>query len=254
MSLFFNVFASACALALAAALAIGHLAARGIAFSPEVHLVVGLGAAVLTVSLHCLVFAIFTGSGKDTREIVQDLHLDKDFVARTKRFKKDVFPPALYAILLLVVTTTLGGALGAHLSPWLRWLHLLVAWTSFLYQLKVLRLECQAVYENSQILVRVNSDAAVLSQTLPVKAPQTPEILSDVVDDLKWETHAYALGRFLCFLAYNVWLPYIYLRFVVGYFLMPVWPYAVTSLLIWCLGFSIRKRYQSFRPERWSTP
>src|SRR4051812_41173938 len=113
-----------------AALLLGHFGAS-FGVQPFTHLVVGLTAAIWSVSLHCLIFGIFTGAGKDTRLLVEDLRLSPDYVKRMKAFKFTVFPPALYAIMAILGVTSLGGALSAGSAGWLRWAHFACAWLVF---------------------------------------------------------------------------------------------------------------------------
>lgn len=223
------------------------------------HLLLGLTAVILSVSAHCLIFGIFTGSGKDTRELVQDLHLDPTYTARTKSFRPVVFPPALYAILLLVVAAVMGGALGAHSqSLWLRWGHGLLMWFTVLYNLRAFFIEYQAVKENAQILASLNREAGATVGNVATPAFSTvePVMLSAAAEHHEWGAHVFALGKFLCFLGWNVWLPFIYLKYIVGYFMMPVWPYLLGSLALLGGGQFLKYRYRAFRPAqaRWNRP
>jgi hypothetical protein len=230
-----------------AALGLGHFSAA-LGAQPFHHLVLGLTAAIWSVSLHCLVFGIFTGAGKDTRLLVEDLRLSPDFVKRMKAFKFKVFPPALYAILAILVVTSLGGALSAKSAGWLRWLHFGCAWLVFFYNTKVLRMEWRAIRENGELLRRVNEEAA--RHAVPSASPQYREVavLADAAEQFDWGTHVFAFGRFLTFLAYNTWLPYLYLRFIVGYVRMPWWPYLALSAALYLAGSYLKLRYRDFRP------
>lgn len=243
-------FAAAAALGTAlyvAALFLGHFGAQFGAL-PFHHLVVGLSAGIAAVSLHCLVFAIFTGAGKDTRLLTEDLGLDPRFHKRMKAFKMEVFPPALYAILAVLVVTALGGARSTSAGAWIDWLHPIAAWLVFYYNTRVFVQEYRAIKENASILARVNEEAG--RRAAPPAAPKIAEVpvLADAVEELAWGTHVYALGRFLTFLAYNTWLPYVYLRFIVGYITMPWWPYLLLSLGLYLGGAYLKVRYREHQP------
>lgn len=251
MNRFFHFFAIICALSLLASLVAGHFS-TSLDLAPSHHLLLGLTAGLLTVSLHCLVFGIFTGAGKDTRELVQDLKLDPQYVGSTKAFRRIAFPPALYGIFLVVLTTTFGGALSASGGTTLRWAHFLLAWTTFLYNLKAFWLEARCVRENAAILARVNQEASRALITHPEEGKAIPEVagmLSAATETLEWEAHVYALGKFLTFLGWNTWLPFIYLRFIMGYLTMPVWPFLTLSLACLGGGYYLRWRYQAYRPS-----
>ncbi len=216
------------------------------------HLLLGLTAGLCAVSLHCLVFGIFTGAGKDTREIVQDLKLDPQYAQTTKSFRKVAFPPALYAILLIAATTTAGGALSAFHGQGPRWAHFLLAWFTFLYNLKAFWIEAKCVRENARVLDSVNQVANSTIANRPEEVKGIPELtgwISAATEQAEWGAHVYALGKFLVFLGWNTWLPYIYIRFIMGYFTTPAWPFL--GLFVACLagGYYLRWRYQAFRPR-----
>lgn len=242
MTRFFGIFALICSAALLAAIGLGMFP-YVFGVGPSQHILIGLTAALLCVSLHCLIFAIFTGSGKDTRLLVQDLHLNQEAVLRMKRFKREVFPPALYAIGWILLTTSFGGivALGQH--AWARWAHLALAWFTFYYNARVSLLEYRAVVENARLLEGVNAQAEKVfvpsTSDLPEPAEGPP---------LEWENHVYALGKFLCFLGWNVWLPYIYLRYIVSWLNTPFPLFLGVSVVCLAGGYYLRWRYREFRP------
>lgn len=221
-------------------------------WGPGLHLVMGLVTSMTVVLMHCLVFAIFTGSGKDTRLLVGDLQLDPEYVKKTKRFKREVFPPALYAIFWILCVLAMGGALSVGVSPWVRWIHLALAWGVFLYNVRVFRIEYRAICENASILKELNERAGKIAaeQFVPKTTDTQLEILDQTIDDYEWGTHVYALGKFLVFLGFNVWLPYIYLRYIVGYFTMPLWPFLTLSLALLGFGYYLRLQYQDYQPTR----
>jgi hypothetical protein len=241
---FFLIFSILSSALLVAAAGLGYFHAY-VGLSDGHHLLLGLGAATLAISLHCLIFGIFTGAGKDTRELVEDLSLDPEFTKRTKAFRKIVFPPALYSIMLLMISAILGGAAGN--STALRWTHGLAMWFTIFYNIKSFILEYRAVRDNARILKTVNQVA--MGAAAPVVEDSEVALLSSATTKLEWGTHVYALGKFLCFLGWNMWLPYIYLRFIVGYFSMPVWPYLLTWSVLVGGGYYLRARYQSYRPQ-----
>jgi len=214
------------------------------------HLLVSLLAAFVSISAHCLIFGIFTGAGKDTRELVQDLNLSTEFVRQTKAFRKITFPPALYAILMILITSFFGGAL----SKWggnLVLAHGLFALLTFGYNLKTFWLEFKCVRENALILRKVNSEAAKVTEAHPELVESAHFESPEVVDGLggyRWGSHVFALGKFLCFMGWNCYLPYIYMKFIMGKLDLPLWPFASLSLLFLGVGYFLRWKYRSDRP------
>jgi hypothetical protein len=240
MVTFFAGFAILSSLSLISAAIMGYLGS-------SYHLMTGLFSAVLAISCHCLIFAIFTGSGKDTRLLVEDWKLDSEFVKRTKVFKRTVFPPALYAILFLLVVTTLGGALSTG-GAWLQTLHGVLALGTLYYNLKTFYQEYLAVKENAAILAEVNRTAGALLKDREAEPEQFEEGIEKIAD-LEWGTHVFALGKFLCFMGWNVWLVYLYVHWIMGVLKIPLWPFLLSSLLLLLVGYYLRYLYRSFRPQ-----
>ncbi len=215
-------------------------------FRWENHLFWGLGSSIMATGLHCLVFGIFTGSGKDTRELVEDLSLNADYVKKTKVYKRTVFPKALYAILFLLITTSLGGYHSAHSIPWMGTAHGFFALFSVYYNLKTFWLEYAAIRENAAILKSINQVAAERTAELPKVHYGFSEAGDEKVADLEWETHVHAFGRFLVFLAYNTWLPFIYIRYVMGKFQTPILPFAAVFFIFLISGNILKYKYKKF--------
>lgn len=229
---------------LAASIVLGYLGHTN-------HLIVSLIAAFVAISAHCLVFGIFTGAGKDTRELVQDLHLNPEFVGQTKSFRKITFPPALYAILMILITAFFGGALSTLRGSYWPFLHGLMAWVTLAYNIKTYLLEYRCVRENAAILKRVNSEAAKVTTQNPELADTENFSSPEAVDGLggyRWGSHVFALGKFLCFLGWNVFLPYIYMRFIMGLILLPLWPFLVFSVVFLAGGYFLRWKYRKDQP------
>ena len=239
MDNFFAVCALLSSLALVLSLGSGYLLG-GFNLSPHNHMLLGLGAALFASILHCLVFAIFTGSGKDARLLVERLGLKAEYGATVKIFRRKIFPPALNAIGLLLIMVILGGALGAGRLPGpLRWAHPIVAWLTIFYNLKIFWKEYLIIKENTVFIQRVNSDAAQAFEGAPPLMESTP----DQFTPNEFATHVRAMGRFLCFLAYNLWLPYLYLRFSMALLWVRWEPFLVVSLALFIVGKYFQFKY-----------
>jgi len=246
MSRFFNIFAAVCALLLLGVIGSGYFrAALGLSLAQ--HMLFGLLTAILCVSLHCLIFAIFTGSGKDTRLLSEDLKLDGAFLKRAKAFKRDIFPPALYAIFFIIVTTSLGGLAAAKgTSVWVI-SHIVAAWFTAFYNWRTFLKEARGVGQNAILIEEVNRAALLVKPTLN-EAPSGEEVIPGAIENLSWGAHVYALGKFLVFMGYNTWLPYLYFRYIMGLFSTPILPFLLVSALFVGGGYYLRYRYRSFRP------
>ncbi len=234
-------------LLLISTLLLGH-APYWVGLTTTAHVFFGLGSALLAILTHCLVFAIFTGSGKDAREVTEDLFLRPHFVKETKRFRRENFSIALYGILALLVVVILGGALGSSGSQVIRVMHLAAAWLAIAYNGRIFWKESIAVRENSRLIETLNSEAAQISSKNENQDSDVP-LLSQTKEHLEWTNHVHALGRFLCFLGYNVWLPYLYLRFIMGYLYLPLWPFIALFSLLLLGGIYLRWSYRPLRKE-----
>ena len=88
------------------------------AVSVREHLLAGMLAAVLIIFTHVLVIFYLIGTGMDIREAVEeDDALVKKYVLLTRRLKKEVFPLACFAILLIIVASLLGAEVHSRLIP-----------------------------------------------------------------------------------------------------------------------------------------
>ena len=88
------------------------------AVSVREHLLAGMLASVLIIFTHVLVIFYLIGTGMDIREAVEeDEALVKKYVLLTRRLKKEVFPLACFAILLIIVASLLGAEVHSRLIP-----------------------------------------------------------------------------------------------------------------------------------------
>ena len=208
------------------------------------HILPGIGAAMLGVSVHCLVFALFTGSGKDVREMTEDLSLDPSIYARMKEFKREIFPSTLYGISGLVIVSILGGVAGS-LGAMFGLVHGIVALLVTVHNLIIFRKQYLAVIENSALIERAND----LASREVRNNPGVRDSVDKVPEDVEWGTHVWALGKFLCFLGCNIWLPYIYFKFILSWARTPFWPFFLVSGSLICFGYYLRFRYGYYRPR-----
>jgi hypothetical protein len=114
------------------------------------HLTFGLGAVVL--GLFALVSAMFylVVSGMGIREAVIKHKLDFALFARTRDFKKELFPWCSAAVVLLIVMTVLGG--GVHVKKISKYYHLafsVVTVAVYLYAIRAMKTNYQ---KNAQLI------------------------------------------------------------------------------------------------------
>ncbi len=75
------------------------------------HFYFGLVTVVSALVVHCWVFFYFIGTGEGIREGILENNLDQAPIKATKKFKAKTFPFALFAMIFLIVTAVMGGAL-----------------------------------------------------------------------------------------------------------------------------------------------
>jgi TRAP-type C4-dicarboxylate transport system permease small subunit len=80
------------------------------------HYVAGMLTSMLTCFIHVLVLFYLIGTGKDIREAVEeDPDLKERYWPWTRRQKRRAFPPACFAIVLMIVATLMGGEVHSRL-------------------------------------------------------------------------------------------------------------------------------------------
>ena len=87
---------------------------------PVRHVYLALPSFLLGILGHSMTMFYFIGTGKVVREAVQDAGLEGDWIARTKTFKQQTFPAAMWAMGFIMATSILGGAVDTgHLAGWI---------------------------------------------------------------------------------------------------------------------------------------
>src|SRR5213595_3300757 len=74
-----------------------------------VHFWLGLSAVLVTLLVHCLIFTYFLGTGRWVKEVALAYRLPDDpYPKLTRTLKRRTFPPALFAMLIAIATTSVG--------------------------------------------------------------------------------------------------------------------------------------------------
>jgi hypothetical protein len=83
------------------------------------HFLFGLSTALLTLLVHCLIFTYFLGTGRWVKEVKLAYDMpDAPLPRLTRDLKRQVFPPALFAMLSVIATGAAGAAAHVELSRW----------------------------------------------------------------------------------------------------------------------------------------
>jgi hypothetical protein len=90
------------------------------------HVLVSLLFALTTLAVHCLIFIYFLGTGRWVKEVTLAYRLpDEPLHKLTRELKRRTFPPALFAMLIVIATAAAG--MGAFMGEWPWYLHATLA-------------------------------------------------------------------------------------------------------------------------------
>ncbi len=117
------------------------------------HIFLALGTVVIGLFSQSMTMFFFIGTGK---EIKQASNQDSTVVQQTRAFKSRVFPAAMYAMLVLMVTFIMGGGVATGKTP--RWLHLTLSAATLVLYVRAYWIETQAMEKNARLMERFLKD------------------------------------------------------------------------------------------------
>jgi hypothetical protein len=83
------------------------------------HVFLGIVAGTTTLGVHCLVFIYFLGTGRWVKEVALAYGIpDAPLPQLTRTLKRRTFPPALFAMLIVIATSTAGAGKATLGWPW----------------------------------------------------------------------------------------------------------------------------------------
>jgi hypothetical protein len=129
---------------LIATTAMGFLAAPG---HTAQHIFFALATVVVGLFSQSMTMFFFIGTGKEIKEAANN---DALVVQRTKLFKTRVFPAAMYAMLVLMVTFIMGGGVATGKTP--KWLHLSLTAATLVMYGRAYWVQLQAMQENAGLM------------------------------------------------------------------------------------------------------
>lgn len=123
----------------------------------QVHFLVGLLTAILTLLVHCIIFTYFLGTGRWVKEVGLAYSLPDDpWPKLTRELKRSTFPPALFAMLITIATSAAGT--GVQLRAWDWWVHGSLALLTLLINGWAFRVEYRNVRTNAAVIDAVLRD------------------------------------------------------------------------------------------------
>jgi hypothetical protein len=140
------------------------------------HFALGLGTAVLTLLVHCLIFTYFLGTGRWVKEVTLAYDLpDVPWHKETRELKRRAFPKALCAMLITIATAAAGA--GAQLKEWPWPVHATLGTLTLVVNLWAFVGEYRYVSRNTAVLdeVMVEVDRICAERGLPPNAERWQE-------------------------------------------------------------------------------
>jgi hypothetical protein len=177
MTRIFGTLAAANFVALVAAYLVGWLSrSQAAVLDPDnptcwVHFHVGLYTALLTLFVHSLIFVYFLGTGRWVKEVAIAYDLpDVPYPKLTRELKRQAFPPALFAMLIVIATAAAGAGAQTQVWPW--GVHATVATLALLVNAWAYRIEYRCLSANIVALDEVTAeiDRVRASRGLPSNA------------------------------------------------------------------------------------
>lgn len=188
----------------------------------ETHRKLALGGAILVVLVHSVVFVYLIGTGRAIKDATRDHDVDPDLYREHVGYKWRAAPWALACTVATVATSVLGGALEGGEAGWL---HPLAAVVTLLCNLFGLPAEYRAIRDNGGLLDRL-AMATRARNLVKIAAGQDPAPPLSPLSPTGW---------FLV-MAVSAWLPWLYVRFIMGRSELPALPFAVVSA-VFLAGF-----------------
>ncbi|MDX1503470.1 MAG: hypothetical protein R3325_14005 [Thermoanaerobaculia bacterium] len=148
---------------LVATAAVGYLVDGSRYF--DLHLLTGLGAALLLLFSHCWIMFFLIGTGKAIREAVAEHALDPELVERTKELKNACYPALMLAMGLAMTAFIVGGGVATQVIP--AWVHQALFFLALLAQVRALLKEHGALGRNAELMAEVDRRLAAADGGAP---------------------------------------------------------------------------------------
>lgn len=193
------------ALALIAAPALIATAVTGVTMQGgEVHLLVGLFTAVITLATHTLMILFMIVTGRVMKAAMETRPLSADFLTELNGFfaQKKAYPVSGLAAVSIVAVGVLGYAQRAFGIP--AEVHLICGVLATMFNLWALSLEWSTLRENQGLLDRTAQALDEIDRERGQRATDDGE-----ADDDMEEAEPPSPARFLI-VAFSAWLPYLY--------------------------------------------
>ncbi len=117
------------------------------------HILVAIVTVVIGLFSQSMTMFFFIGTGKELKD---KSNQDADVVNKTRVFKSKVFPTAMYAMGVIMVTFIMGGGVGSGKTP--LWLHDALAVASLVMFVRAYWVQIHAMHDNASLMERYLRD------------------------------------------------------------------------------------------------
>ncbi len=117
------------------------------------HIIVALVTVVVGLFSQSMTMFFFIGTGKELKEKSEQ---NSDVVQRTKAFKSQVFPAAMWAMTAIMVTFITGGGVESGRTP--VWLHTVLSALCIVMYGRAYWVQIRAMNENANLMERYLKD------------------------------------------------------------------------------------------------
>jgi hypothetical protein len=177
-----------------------------------------LAGAILMVFVHSIVFVYMIGTGRAIKDAVREFSVPEELYTEHCDYKWRAAPWALTCTVLVVATAVLGGVTDS--GGVVRWIHPILAVATLIANLYGLPAEYRTIRDNGDLLDRVaiatsEKNRDKLEQGIDPAPPLSP----------------LTGGGWSLVLAASAWLPWLYMRYVMGRADLPWWPFLAVSAI-----------------------
>jgi hypothetical protein len=216
-----------------AVLAVGQVVGGWVA--PHTFQLLAFFMAFFCCLVHCLLIAHFIGSMKWIQQSGPTAGIEDTKKLRTAWIKGRMYPILITCMLLAVATAILSG--GAFMGSVSGWIPAALAFLSIPLNAYVLVLARRGLLANRARMdgIEAQMEHRIASGEVKIEE-EAPELLPE---------SGRAGGKTLLFLSINVWVLYVYFRYVLRQRDVVLWPFIAGSLVLAFLGWRLLRGNQA---------
>ena len=118
------------------------------------HFLFGFFTTFLVTLAQSMIMFYFIGTGRQVKDLMADHPARNEFIQRTKRFKAEVFPSAMWAMLFTMAAMILGGGVDTRVIP--PFVHTVLAAAALYFNLIAFWKEAKYMIEHNKLMAEVD--------------------------------------------------------------------------------------------------